>query len=83
MLANIARATAERACVRDAECRETGIRRADVLDAAADELANAVAALTPHNCHTHIAGLPQDLHVVRVESLIGRTARPHRYLRIA
>ena len=83
MLANIARAAAERACVRDAECGEAGIRRADVLDAVADELANAVAALVPHNCHTHIAGLPQDLHVVRVESLLGRSTRPHRYLRVA
>jgi SpoVK/Ycf46/Vps4 family AAA+-type ATPase len=82
MLANIARAAAERACVRELETGETGIGRADVLDAIAGELANAVAALAPGNCHAHISGLPQDLAVVRVEPAMTRPRRPHRFMRL-
>ena len=80
MLANIARAATERACVREDETGEVGIGRTDVLDAIADELSNAVSTLTPGNCHAHIGGLPQDLMVVRVEPSMSRPQRPHRFM---
>jgi len=83
MLANIARAATERACVREAQGGQAGICRTDVLDAIVGELASAVATLAPGNCHSHIAGLPQDLTVVRVESSLPRPQRSHRFLRVA
>ena len=83
MLAGIARGATERACNRELEHDDTGIRRSDVLDAIVDELSSAVSALTPYNCHTHIAGLPQDLAVVRVEPTSRPPRRPHRFLSVA
>ena len=80
MLSNIARSATERACVREDETGEVGIGRTDVLDAIAGELLNAVATLTPGNCHAHIGGLPQDLMVVRVEPAMSRPQRPHRFM---
>jgi proteasome ATPase len=81
MLANVARLTAERACVRELETGDAGIRDGDVLDAISDELSNAVRALTPANCLAHMAGLPQDVTVVRVEPTVKTVKRPHRFLR--
>jgi proteasome-associated ATPase len=83
MLAGIARRATERACVRDLEYGDAGIRRSDVLDAIVDEVTAAVSALAPHNCHTHIAGLPQDLAAVRVEPTLPTPRRPHRFLGVA
>ncbi len=83
MLANIARVAIERASVRDIDTGEVGITAADALDAAADEVASAVATLTPTNCHAHVAGLPQDMSVVRVEPTRNRPRRPHRFLSVA
>ena len=83
MLANVARVALERACVRELETGDAGIRCGDVIDAVADELAGAVAALTPINCHAHVSGLPQDLTVVRVEPVARRVKRPHRFLSAA
>ena len=81
MLANIARVSTERACVRELETGDAGIRWGDVLDAIADEIATVVATLTPANCHAHVADLPQDLTVVRVTPTISRPLRPHRFMR--
>jgi proteasome-associated ATPase len=83
MLAGIARAATERAVNREIEQDDAGIRRCDVLDAIVDELTTAVSALAPHNAHSHIAGLPQDLAVVRVEPVLSRPRRPHRFLSVA
>lgn len=83
MLANIARTAARRACVREVKEGIVGIRREDVLDAVADEVATAVAALTPQNCHAHMSGLPQDLAVARVEPTARKPRRPHRFLSAA
>jgi proteasome-associated ATPase len=83
MLAKVARVTKERACLRELETRDDGIRCADVLDTIVDELASMVASLSPANCHTHISGLPQDLAVVRVEPIVRKVRRPHRFLSAA
>ncbi|HEY7448381.1 MAG TPA: ATP-binding protein [Vicinamibacterales bacterium] len=83
MLANIARAATERACVRELHTKAVGIRCADVLDAIVDGLVNAVASLTPENCHTHVSGLPQDLAVVRVDPVVRKVRRPHQFVRAA
>jgi proteasome-associated ATPase len=83
MLANIARASVEQACVRELETGEAGIRRDDVLDAIGDAVAAAVAALAPHNCYTHIDGLPQDLMVVRIDAVLRRPRRPQRFRIVA
>jgi proteasome-associated ATPase len=83
MLANIVRTATERACLRELDTQEVGIRCSDVLDAIVDGLVNAVASLTPENCHTHVSGLPQDLAVVRVEPIQRRVRRPHRFVNAA
>ncbi|NOT26371.1 MAG: AAA family ATPase [Acidobacteria bacterium] len=83
MLANIARNATERACVRELETGAVGIQPEDVLDAAADAVATAVTALTPQNCHAHMAGLPQDLTVTRIELTSSKARRPHRFLSTA
>jgi proteasome-associated ATPase len=83
MFANIARVALERACVRELETGEAGIRIDDVLDATTEALSTAVAALSPFNCHAHIDGLPQDLMVVRVEALMRRPRRPQRFRTVA
>lgn len=83
MLAQIARTATERACVRELETGSVGIRCGDAMDAVADAVAVAVAALTPLNCHTHLSGLPQDLAVARVEPTARTPRRPHRFLSVA
>ena len=68
VLANIARVATERACLRESKGGVPGIGRDDAVEAVAQELDRAVAALTPLNCHAHLPGLPQDLAVARVET---------------
>jgi hypothetical protein len=83
MLAGIARTAVERACVRELETGEAGVAEHDVLDAIADAVATALAALTPANCHTHLDGLPQDLMVTRVDTFLRRQRRPQRFRAVA
>lgn len=82
-IANIVRAAAERACLREIEGGAPGLTSADLFDAIGDELASAVSALTPANCHTHLGELPQDLSVARVESIVKPVRRPHRFRSVA
>jgi proteasome-associated ATPase len=82
-LANIARAATHRACVREIRRGGIGLRIADVLDAIRDQLDQAVAGLTPANCHSFVDGLPQDLAVARVEPVIRKVRRPHAYITAA
>jgi SpoVK/Ycf46/Vps4 family AAA+-type ATPase len=83
MLAQIARIATERACLRELETGDPGIRRADILEGVTTALADAAGALTPNNCQAFIAGLPQDLAVVRVEATLSTERRPHRFLTVA
>lgn len=82
-LAQIAATALERACERDIQTGDSGLRLRDLLSAAAHELAVLGSALTPANCHLHLADLPQDIDVVRVEVARRRVPEPHRFLSIA
>jgi proteasome-associated ATPase len=82
-IANLTRAALERACLREVESGEVGIRLADLLSAAAEEFERAAAALAPGNCHRFLSDLPQDVDVVRVEPIRPRVREPHRYLNVA
>jgi proteasome-associated ATPase len=82
-IANMARAAIQQACLRDLERGEAGVTARDLLDAIEDELASAVAALTPANCHTLLDGLPQDLGVARVDPIVRPVRRPHRFKHVA
>jgi proteasome-associated ATPase len=79
-LAKIARVALERAAMRGIDGGPDAVQVSDVLDAIGDELAAAVATLTPVNCHLFVAGLPQDLLVTRVDPVAVRIRRPHRFL---
>jgi proteasome-associated ATPase len=82
-IAAICRTALERACLRDAETGERGLRLTDLLDAIDGELRSAAATLSPANCHRHLDGLPQDVDVVRVEPVLRPARREHRVLRVA
>ncbi len=69
----------ERACIREKDTGSTGIRESDVLEAVFEECTSAVGVLTPSNCRSHLADLPQDVDVVRIEAVRPRVA-PERYL---
>ena len=83
VLENIARAAIERACEREVAGGEPGVRNEDLLEAVATEFETAVRALAPHNAAHFVAGLPEDIDVVRVEPIESRTRRIHRYLEVA
>jgi proteasome-associated ATPase len=82
-IANIARATIERACVREAEGGEPGLRLEDVLHTLADEFECLSRSLNPTNCRQHLLDLPQDVDVVRVEPVKKKVPRTHHYINAA
>jgi hypothetical protein len=80
VLAKIALAAVERACIRDAETGDPGVRLEDVLSAMADEFASTARAMTPANCRAYVPDLPQDADVVGVQPIERKVPRPGRYL---
>ncbi len=82
-IARIAWEAIERACVREARTGESGVRLSDVMTAIDEELAESARALTPANCHKYLTDLPHDADVARVEPVVKRAARTHRYLKVA
>lgn len=83
-IAKICQAAIERACLRDAEDGDSGLRTGDLLEAIDRELESATRGLSPRNCRQYLADLPQDVDVVKVEPVRVRGARrEHRILRIA
>ena len=82
-IAKIVTAATERACHRELETGESGLRVEDLLAAMEDEFRSAVGALTPTNCPAHIGGLPQDMDVVRVDRPKRKVQRLYRYLEVA
>lgn len=82
-IAKIARATIERACVREAEGGEPGLRLEDVLHTLADEFEYLSRSLNPANCRQHLLDLPQDVDVVRVEPVRKKVVRTHHYINAA
>lgn len=82
-IASIAQAATERACAREAEGGEAGVRVADVVGAVGDFLASAASALTPQNCRNYLDDLPQDVDVVRVERMERKSGQAYRYINAA
>lgn len=82
-LANIARAARERACWREVAGNAAGIRAEDVLAAIDQELDSLSRVLTPLNARDHIAGLPDDIDVIRIERPVRRAGQSHKYLAAA
>jgi proteasome-associated ATPase len=82
-ISKIVRIAVERACLREIETGEGGVREEDVLHAIADEFECMAQTLSPANCRNHIQDLPQDVDVVRVEPAKKKVRRSHRYLNVA
>jgi proteasome-associated ATPase len=80
VLAKVALAAVERACVREARSGEAGVRADDVLDALDAEMATAARVLTPANCRSYISGLPQDVDVVSVQMVERQAVEASRYV---
>jgi len=80
VIAKIALAAIERACLREAGTGEVGVRLDDVVWAMETEMASAARVLTPANCRAYLADLPQDVDVVSVRPVERKVPRPERYL---
>lgn len=80
MIANIANSALERACVREVETGEQGLRFTDVACCMDEEFDAAVRALTPGNCRSHLTDLPHDLDVVSVQPVPRKGLNSSRYL---
>ena len=81
IIANIVNVAVERACMREIETNESGLRVEDIVTALADEFRTAAHALTPANCRLHLSGLPQDMDVVSIEPVARKVKQPLRYFR--
>ena len=80
VLAKIALAAIERACIREACEGDAGVRVDDVVSALDAEMASAARVLTPANCRAYLSDLPQDVDVVSVQMVERRVARTDQYL---
>ena len=80
VIAKIALAAIERACLREAGTGEAGVRLDDVVWAMETEMASAARVLTPANCRAYLTDLPQDVDVVSVRPVERKVPRPERYL---
>jgi proteasome-associated ATPase len=83
VLANIGRSARAAAWAREFETGAAGIRSRDVLDAVDHAIGEMSAVLTPANSRNHLADLPDDVDVVRVDVMRRKSARTHRYMRVA
>lgn len=83
LLARLAATATESACRRHIETGRRGIRLSDLLAATDEVLQQAARMLTPANCRQYLDHVPQDDDVVGVDPVRPRTARSHRYLKIA
>jgi proteasome-associated ATPase len=82
-IAKIALAAVERACMREVESGEAGVKLEDLLASLAEEFESSARALTSANCRNYISDLPQDVDVVRVEAVKRKVSRSQRYLSVA
>jgi proteasome-associated ATPase len=80
VLAKVALAAVENACVRESRGGEAGVRVDDVITALDSEMASAARVLTPANCRAYLPDLPQDLDVVSVQMVERQVAHPDRYI---
>jgi SpoVK/Ycf46/Vps4 family AAA+-type ATPase len=83
LIAQVCRTMTRTAFWRDLNGGGAGIGMADLDTAVADTLDRLRTTLTPRNAHAYLDDLPQDNDVVRVEPIVSRVARPHRYRRAA
>ncbi len=83
ILAKLANDAAHRACLREIETGERGIRLDDVSSAISGAIEHAANLLTPRNCSRYVSDLPQDVDVVRVQPVERKPAQIHHYLRAA
>jgi proteasome-associated ATPase len=83
-LAKIAQAALSRACYRDIDTGEPGVRVEDIFAGIDEEMESLSRLLTPLNARDHIQDLPDDVDVVRVDRPKGQRARSgHRHLAVA
>ncbi|MEJ2721693.1 MAG: ATP-binding protein, partial [bacterium] len=83
ILAKLSNDAARRACLREIETGERGIRLDDVSWAIGAAIDHAANLLTPGNCSRYVSDLPQDMDVVRVDPVKRKPAQIHHYLRAA
>lgn len=83
-LANIARTARERACWREVATGNQGVQLEDVLAAIDREMDSLSRLLTPQNARDHIANLPDDIDVVKIDRPIAARAKgTHKYLTLS
>jgi proteasome-associated ATPase len=82
-IAKIASSAKERACLEEVETGETGVRLKHILAAIEEEFVSVASTLNPANCRYHLADLPQDVDVLRVDLIQRQVAKPHAYLHVA
>lgn len=80
IIAQITNSAKERACTREIETGEVGLRVDDLLSAAREQCATAAHVLTPANCREHLSGLPDDMDVVSVLQRMNKVKDHHSYL---
>jgi SpoVK/Ycf46/Vps4 family AAA+-type ATPase len=82
VISKIVNDAAERACLREIETEQRGLRLGDLLSAVDNEFERVLRFLTPRNIGAHIE-LPQDMDVVRIDPVERKVRRPHLYLRVS
>ena len=83
VLANIGRSARASAWARESETGASGLRTSDVLAAVDQSIVEMTAVLSAANCRNHLSDLPEDVDVVRVDPVERKSARTHRYMRVA
>lgn len=69
LIENIVSSAIEKACVRDVETGETGLRLEDLETSMVEEFNVQVTSLSPANCRQHLTDLPQDMDVVSLQPI--------------
>ncbi len=82
-IAKIVREASERACLRELEGGEGGLKQEDFWVAIDEETEQASSVLTAQNCRSYLDDLPQDVDVVKIETVKHPAARLYRVLRVA
>jgi proteasome-associated ATPase len=73
----------DRACLREIEIGDCGLRVEDLIVAAAEQMEATARALSPATCRQFIGNLADDMEVVAVEPVARKVAHPQHYLNAA
>ncbi len=76
----VCRQARQSAFLRNMQNSDTGIDVDDMNDAVSSALERLKSTLTPHNAHTYLQNIPQDMDVVSVEPIKQNVKHSHRYL---